>query len=68
MASFLSRALELPATSVDFFTDDEGNKHEDNINRIAEAGITHGCTATEFCPNAWTQREQMAAFLHRALE
>lgn len=43
MASFLARALNLPATSRDYFTDDEGNVHEANINRFAAAGITHGC-------------------------
>ena len=68
MATFLTRALKLPATSRDFFTDDEGNRHEDRINRLAAAGITSGCTATTFCPNGTTTREQMAAFLRRALD
>ena len=67
MASFLSRALALPAPSTDFFTDDNGTAHEDAINRIAEAGITPGCSATRFCPNGLVSRQQMAAFLYRAL-
>ena len=49
MASFLARALDLPPADEDHFTDDDG-AHEDAINRIAEAGITTGCTATRFCP------------------
>lgn len=68
MATFLVRALDLPATSTDYFTDDDGNTHEDNINALREAGITFGCTATEYCPNDSVTRAQMASFLVRALE
>ena len=67
MASFLARAFELPATSTDFFDDDNTNKHEGNINRIAAAGITGGCGGNDYCPNGLVTRGQMAAFLHRAL-
>ena len=68
MASFLARALNLPATGTDFFTDDESSLHEDNINRTAAAGITNGCGGGRYCPASSTTREQMAAFLHRALD
>ena len=68
MASFLARAMHLPATSKDFFTDDNASQHEGNINRLAAADITRGCTATTFCPKAAVSRGQMAAFLHRAFE
>ena len=67
MATFLTRALDLPPAGADHFTDDDG-PHEDNINRIAEAGITTGCTATRFCPNGIVNRGQMASFLARALD
>lgn len=67
MASFLARALDLPAASRDYFTDDNGNKHESNINRLAQAGITVGCTATTYCPGGAVLRDQMATFLSRAL-
>lgn len=67
MASFLARAFDLPASPQNWFTDDSASIHEDNINRVAAAGITSGCTATTFCPGASTNREQMAAFLHRAI-
>jgi Excalibur calcium-binding domain/S-layer homology domain len=67
MASFLARGLALPATATDYFTDDELSVfHEDNINRLREAGITNGCTTTTYCPDQPVTREQMAAFLHRA--
>jgi hypothetical protein len=67
MAAFLRRALDLPATTTDFFTDDNGNTFETDINRLAASGITKGCTATTFCPKANVTRGQMAAFLVRAL-
>jgi hypothetical protein len=67
MATFLSRAFDLPGTSNDYFTDDEGSPHERAINRLARAGITTGCTATRFCPGGIVARGQMATFLARAL-
>ena len=42
-------------------------KWRSSINRIAEAGITTGCSATRYCPGGHVTRAQMAAFLHRAL-
>ncbi len=68
MATFLARALDLPATSADFFTDDETNRHEQSINRIAEAGISFGCGGTNFCPNGLVTRAQMASFLSRGFD
>ena len=68
MATFLARALNLPAASRDYFNDDNGSVHEGNINRIAAAGITGGCGGGRFCPDSVVTREQMAAFLHRAFE
>jgi spore germination protein YaaH len=67
MASFLTRAFHLPATGTDSFTDDEGNKHEQAINRIAAAGITVGCDDGRYCPDGAVTRAQMATFLRRSL-
>ncbi len=66
MASFLVRALHLPSTTRDFYTDDEGNIHEGDINRLAAAGITGGCAVNRYCPTASVKRDQMASFLVRA--
>jgi hypothetical protein len=66
MASLLARALRLPTATRDYFSDDNDSDHEGDINRIAAAGITAGCTATRFCPRASVTREQMASFLARA--
>jgi hypothetical protein len=67
MASFISRALELPSTSHDYFADDDGNKHEANINRFAREEITAGCATHRYCPDGLVTRAQMATFLARAL-
>ncbi len=66
MAVFMTNALDLPPTTVDYFTDDEGSPFEDAINRMAEADITRGCGGTRFCPDLKVDRGQMAAFLGRA--
>lgn len=67
MASFLARAFALPGASADYFGDDDASIHEGDINRLAESGITGGCAADRYCPRSNVNREQMAAFLYRAL-
>jgi thermitase len=67
MATFLARAIEAPPTSTDFFNDDDGNLHERSINRLAAAGIVHGCGQGRVCPAEGVTRGQMAALLYRAL-
>jgi hypothetical protein len=66
MAAFLVRALELPEASGDSFTDDDDSEFEGDIERLAAAGITRGCSPTAFCPDDPITRGQMAAFLVRA--
>lgn len=70
MAAFLVRALSLPPSSEDRFTDDAGSIFEADIAALAAAGITRGCNPpanTLFCPGRAVTRGQMAAFLVRAL-
>lgn len=70
MAAFLTRALDLPS-GPDVFVDDNGNTFENAINALAAANITHGCNPPandRFCPGDDVTREQMAAFLKRALD
>ena len=67
MASFIARALDLPASATDWFADDNGSPYEADINRVAEAGITNGFTAGMYCPGQTVRRDQMASFLNRAL-
>ena len=54
MAAFITRALPLPASDDDFFTDDTGNVFESAINSLAAAGVTQGCNPPAndaFCPD-----------------
>ena len=67
MASFLVRAIGLPATGTDYFDDDGGSVHQGDINAVAQAGVTLGCAPRQFCPAQSVSREQMASFLVRAL-
>ncbi len=69
MASFLVRALKLPAGNVTF-TDTADSIHATDISALATAGITRGCnppTNDRYCPKSPVTREQMATFLARAL-
>ncbi len=69
MAAFLNRALDLPPTGTDFFSDDDGSIFEADINRLAASGITKGCnppTNDRYCPEGNVTRGHMAAFLVRA--
>lgn len=68
MASFLVRALQLPKTTTDYFTDDDGSTHEPDINSLAKAGLTSGCSATRYCPGNGVTRAQLASFLARILD
>ncbi|MEN8240081.1 MAG: SpoIID/LytB domain-containing protein, partial [Actinomycetota bacterium] len=71
LAAFMVRALDLHPTSTDYFTDDDGLPHEDDINALAHAGITKGCNPpanTRFCPDSTVKRQQTAAFIVRAWE
>jgi hypothetical protein len=48
------------------FTDvPTSNTFHDDIDAIADAGVTTGCAAGKYCPKDFVTREQMAAFLNR---
>lgn len=74
MATFLANAFEhraervLAAPRGDYFIDDQGNLHEDRINRVAEAGIAGGTGDRQYSPAATVRRDQMASFLARLLD
>ena len=71
MASFLTRALDLPPAVPAGFTDvAPENAHVDTINRLYAAKITVGCRSEplRFCPSQSVTRAQMATFIYRALE
>ena len=72
MASFLTRALNLPAAPSANFSDIdyETNVHAKNIDRLAASRITVGCIREplKYCPSRSVTRAQMATFIDRALE
>jgi hypothetical protein len=63
MASFLVRALELPATDARPFRDIAGGTHAAEVAALARSGITSGCAPGQFCPNQHVTRGQMATFI-----
>jgi len=68
MAAFLVRALGYTDNGGgNLFTDDNGSIFEDDIDKLATAGVTKGCGPGLYCPDDKVTRGQMAAFLHRAL-
>jgi hypothetical protein len=71
MAAFLVRFLGLTAIDPTIeFTDTVGNIFEQDILKLATAGITRGCNPPDndqFCPETGVTRGQMAAFLVRAV-
>jgi len=68
IAAFLVRAFGYTAEAeTDRFTDDDGSVFEDDINRLAAAGLTSGCGDTAYCPEGPLPRRHMAVFMARAL-
>ena len=70
MASFLVRALNLPAAQPAGFTDVVvGSTHAADINALFAAEVTRGCRQVplRYCPDSPVTRAQMASFLVRAL-
>lgn len=72
MAAWMARAFaliashELPAATVDYFTDDAA-LHEADINRLAAAGIVQGTSPGVYSPRIGVRRDQMASYLARTL-
>ncbi len=71
MAAFLVRAYSLSSgASSDLFVDDDGSVFEDDIDKLGATGVSRGCNPPvndRFCPDELVTREQMAAFLYRAV-
>lgn len=73
MASFINAThghiTNVPiSTADDFFGDDDGTFHEDNINAVASVGVATGVSTTRFNPNGDVTRGAMAAFLSREID
>ncbi|OGP73777.1 MAG: hypothetical protein A2V86_01375 [Deltaproteobacteria bacterium RBG_16_49_23] len=72
MASFLVRAVDgtdaASCTGAVFIDVPLSNPHCANIERLRALGITTGCGPNTYCPGHTVSREQMAAFIVRAVE
>lgn len=69
MATFLTRASSLTPSASKIFNDvDPNSVHGANIGALAEAGITGGCDASNYCPDRSITRAQMATFLANTLD
>lgn len=70
MAAFLVRAYDMRgSTSSNTFNDDNNSIFEDEIEILADNGITKGCNPplnTKFCPTAPVRRDEMATFIARS--
>lgn len=67
MASFLTRALDLPLPKAGSGFSDVSGVHAPSVAALAKAEITGGCESGRFCPDRPVTRAQMATFLVRAL-
>ena len=73
MASFLVRAYERVRGAAtprgeDHFTDDDGNTHEESIDKARTAWIATGTSDTTYEPAGEVSRQQMASFIMRLLD
>jgi hypothetical protein len=68
LATFIQRAFDIPATTRDFFTDDEGSVHESAINAVAAAGVATDCGERLYCPEELVTRTVLAGYLSRTGE
>ncbi len=72
MASFVARLIDATAADLppgaDAFDDDNTSGHQDNINRLAAAGIVSGTGGRTYSPHTQVTRAQMATFLVRAAQ
>ena len=68
MATFLVRAFDLEQAAPTGFGDTAGTVHAANIDALAGAGVTVGCSSSplRYCPHDPVTRAQTATFLVRA--
>ena len=67
-AALLARALDLPSSTTDQFSDDDTSIFESDLERLAEAGILLGCNPPlndRACPDSLLTRAEVVALLER---
>jgi hypothetical protein len=68
VATFITRALALPADEGGGSFADVDGVHASSIGALSLAGLTQGCAPDRFCPRDGLTRAEMASFLARSLE
>jgi hypothetical protein len=69
MALVMARALQVPETAEDFFSDDTGLEAEAAINALAAAGVVLGCgDGSTYCPDEAVSRARIASYLARGFD
>jgi hypothetical protein len=64
---WVTHVFRLPSTvRAASFRDVDGGTHGRNIARLADSGITAGCTSRRYCPASEVTRGQMGTFIARA--
>jgi hypothetical protein len=64
---WVTHVFRLPSTvRAASFRDVNGGTHGANIARLADSGVTAGCTSRRFCPTGEVTRAQMGTFVARA--
>ena len=63
---WVTQVFRLPTTVQSATYRDVGGTHASSIARLADAGITTGCTASRYCPHREVTRAQMGTFLARS--
>ena len=59
-------AVPVTVLASNSFTDvSDANIFHDDIDWMAESGVTQGCGNGDFCPGDIVTRQQMSAFMHR---
>ena len=71
MATFIANLVETATgttldSSGDTYTDDDGNVHEGDIQKMSNAGIAQGVGGGLYAPGAPVTRAQMATFIANA--
>jgi len=66
LAVTLVRALHLPPSATDHFTDDDGIGAEPYLDSVADAGLIDSCGTGRICPTRTVIRGEMARILRRA--
>jgi len=65
VTALLAFPMGIALASHQFSDVPDSNPFHDDIDALVDSGVTLGCGGGKYCPKAYVNREQMAAFLNR---